>query len=96
MFATKDDSVANGFVMNVRNPNVIIARGRDEPTILEALQDALTRQRRIHPDGRIFIVRTHMIDSETRAWSEAFRALGVRPREVRAGEDPLLVIDPSQ
>jgi hypothetical protein len=95
VFATKDDTVGTGFVMQVRNPNVIIARGRERPTIVQALQEALTRQRQNRADSRVFIVRTHMDDSEEAAWSQAFRTLGVRPRAVGHGTETLRVIEPS-
>ena len=94
VFATRDDSVANGFVMQVRDPNVIMARGRERATILQALQRALARQQRDGTENRIFIVRTHMSVGEAKTWSQAFRTLGLRPREVGRGVEPLQVIDP--
>ncbi len=94
VFATKDDSRSNGFVMQVRNPNVIMASGRERPTILKALQRALARQLRARTGSRIFIVRTHMSVGEAKAWSEEFRALGLQPRAIGSGPETLSVIDP--
>jgi hypothetical protein len=94
-FATEDDSVAAGYVMGVRNPNVVVARGRDDPAVLDALQEAVARQRR-SPGSRIFIVRMHWLGEERSAWSQAFHALGLQPRTVPAGLGNVLVIDPSR
>ena len=92
-FAAKDETVSTGFVMRVRDPNVIIAAGRDSASIRGALRDA-TRRQRTAPGSRIFVVCTHMLPAESRAWTDAFVALGLHPRVVPTGVEPLLVIDP--
>ena len=67
VFASKNNGVATGFVMGVHNPNVIMAGGRGAATVTAVLRDALTRQKRAGPNSRIFIVRTHVSDSESRS-----------------------------
>ena len=74
VFAVKSDTVATGFVMRVRDPNVLVADGRDDATVLAIMREAVARQRQAGPASRIFIVRTHLSPPEELAWKNAFVA----------------------
>ncbi len=92
--ASKNAS-AQGFVMEVHNPNVIVAPNRTAKSVLATLRKAINRERLSGSGGRIFIVLTHVLPDEQAAWSDAFIALHVQPRVVHLGTEHLDIIDPT-
>jgi hypothetical protein len=89
------NATAQGFVMEVHNPNVILARNRSAIAVLATLRKAINMQRQSGSGSRVFIVLTHVLPAEQSAWSDAFHALRVHPRVVRLGAEHLQVIDPT-
>jgi hypothetical protein len=62
--------------------------------VLSVLRQGVDRWRRAGPGARLFIVRTHVNKDEVEAWHRAFVELGVKPRILEGGPEPLLVLGP--
>ena len=69
-------------------PDIVVARTRDSAGVEAALSQALARQRAC---GRIWLVRTHLITAERRAWINALRQRKLTSAPV--GHDGLSVIN---
>lgn len=87
--------VANGFVAEVGDIDAVYASGRTRAAVLAALREALDRQHHNGPRSQIFIVRSHVLDSEKGEWTHAFAVLHVQPRSICVGPEPLLIIEPA-
>jgi hypothetical protein len=88
------DQLYNGFVARVGNArDVVYASGRGETDFRAALREALSLEDAFQEGGRIFVVRSHMKPSDREHWDRAFAELGLHPRAVAGGPDPLLEID---
>ena len=87
-------TIAAGFVMDVHNPNVLVA-GFGRNSVLATLRKAIRLQRQSGSGSRVFIVLSHMLPADKSMWSDAFLALQVHPRVVTVGVEPLHVIDPT-
>ena len=87
-------TVAAAFVMDVHDPNVLVA-GFGRKAVRTTLGKAMDLQRQYGSGSRVFIVLSHMNTEDKAEWSEAFGALQLHPRVVRVGVEPLRVIDPT-
>jgi hypothetical protein len=85
-----------GFRVTVRGVPAIYATDRSPAAVADAMSDAVAIRRAGPPGARIFVVLSHLGPAEERAWNRAFAALGVRPRMIDVGAEPLLVIGPAR
>ena len=83
-----------GFRTEVAGLNAIYVPDRTGAGILTSMREAVARRKAAGAGSRIYIVRSHLTAEEGVAWRQAFEQLGLTPRVVRVGIDPLLVVDP--
>ncbi len=85
---------SNGYTSMVTNlPGVEYAHSARTADTIDAIRRAVTLARSHAGAGRIWVIRTHYIGPETRAWRTAFDRFGLQPRILRVGMEPLLEID---
>jgi hypothetical protein len=89
----RDSTVAAAFVVHVDGIGATYIAGRNPRAIRTALQDAIAQWRRNGANGRIWIVRSHIIAAERESWGVALRQLELRPAEIPGMEEPVLVLD---
>ena len=85
-----------GFRVRVRDVPAIYAPDRTRAAVADTMTDAVALWRAGPPGARIFVVRSHLARGEEDLWEDVFAALGVRPRAVDVGPEPLLVIGPAR
>jgi hypothetical protein len=84
------DRVSMGFVTRVRGlPDVVYTNGLTARDTLHAMQRA---RREVRPGARVWIIRTHLLPDEARAWQHTFRVLRVQPKQQRAGSEPVWML----
>ncbi|MFM8237373.1 MAG: hypothetical protein ACKOBG_06425 [Actinomycetota bacterium] len=83
-----------GFRVRVRDVPALYAPDRTPDALADTMVDAVGLWRAAPDGARIFVVRSHLARGEDRIWSDVFAALGVRPRRLDVGREPLLVIGP--
>jgi hypothetical protein len=84
-----------GFRTEVAGLDAIYVPDRTGAGILTSMREAVARWKAAGRGSRIYIVRSHLTAEEGVAWRQAFEQLGLTPRVVRVGIDPLLVVDPT-
>jgi len=92
--AITDHSVGQGFRAQVAGLNAVYATGRTDAAVLDALRAAVARWHAAPPGSRLYIVRSHVSAGEKTAWHRAFAQLGLHPRVISTGVEPLVVLDP--
>jgi hypothetical protein len=70
-------------------PHIVIARDRNETGVDAALAEAYVKPVR-HRGARIWLVRSHVLDSEQAAWEAAFKQQKLTP--VWVGSDGLSLL----
>jgi hypothetical protein len=84
---------ATGFVPRVAGLDAVYALTRRDDDVVAALREATDRWRRAGAGSRLFIIRSHVNHTESSEWRAAFTALGLHPRMIRTGHEPLLEVD---
>jgi hypothetical protein len=87
----RSDTSGQGFRPEVRGVDAVYVRGRTYFDVRDGLRAAVARWRGVS-GSRLFIVRTHLNGSEAAAWRRALDELGLQPRSIAVGFDPLLVV----
>ncbi len=62
---------ANGYSIDYDGDDIVVAPGRTPPEVRDALDEALARASDPNANGRIWLVRSHVIAAEARAWRSA-------------------------
>jgi hypothetical protein len=84
---------AEGFRTGVAGLHAVYADGSTNEDVLSALRVADARRRAAGPGSRLFVVASHVLAPELRAWNRAFAQLDLHPRTVSVGPEPLLIVD---
>jgi hypothetical protein len=84
---------AEGFRTRVAGLDAVYADGPTNEDVLSALRVADNRWRAAGPGNRLFIVASHVLEPEQRAWNRAFAQLNLHPKTVAVGPEPLLIVD---
>ena len=89
----RNDS-GQGFGAHVVGLGAIYVPSSRSDDVLASLREAVNRLRRARPGSRLYIVRSHVAPIEEASWQHALAVLHLKPRVVRTGGDPLLVVGP--
>ena len=93
--ATTYSDSGQGFHTLVPGLGALYVPTDDYGAVVATLREALARSHAAGPRSRVFIVRSHLAASKAEVWTRAFAALGLRPRSIPVGTEPLLVIGPA-
>jgi hypothetical protein len=90
----KAPHLANGFVARPHGMDgVLYVPSREPADVVATLRDALAQR---GPNGRVWLVRSHVMPSEAAAWQQAEQTLHVAPQSVPAGDEPVAVVEPAR
>jgi len=83
-----------GFRARLRDVPALYAPDTGRRAVVDAMIDAVALRDAGPPGARIFVVRSHFEPPEAQAWADAFAALGLEPRTLTGGDEPLIVVGP--
>jgi hypothetical protein len=87
-----NDRSATGYSVDYGETRITIASGRTLPEIEDGLDAALGIASGQNANGRIWLVRSHMIGPEAEAWESALDRADLAVKVLAVGPEPLLLV----
>jgi hypothetical protein len=85
-----DQTFSTGWMVRIDLDDIVHVEARTDRATTEALEEALTKANA--SDGRLWIVRTHVLKQELGFWNRAFSRLELDPVPIPVGLEPLLLV----
>lgn len=87
-----DARSANGYSIDYDDDHIAIAPGRTPPEVVDGLDEAIANASGPNGSGRIWLVRSHMVDPEPDAWRSALDRDDLVVEVLDVGPEPLLLV----